>query len=141
MLTDFNAGVPGGGTGVALILRYLPIKGWMTSIMMTAYTFPSQSVGSRSRFASMSGRRGFRFEKNTIDYTDRVYGSLTVAGRKVAELTLEGLDGISSLVVLLRTLAPEVRGLARLTVRNMSRGWRLERPLMLYSDHTLRTIA
>lgn len=69
-----------------------------------------------------------------ISYTDRVYARLTLAGRVVAELTRDRIDSYTTLLTLLRSMAPACcRGLARLCVRNMTRGWTLERPLMLYA--------
>lgn len=69
-----------------------------------------------------------------ISYTDRVYARLTLAGRVVAELTRDRIDSYTTLLTLLRSMVPaRCRGLARLCVRNMTRGWTLERPLMLYA--------
>lgn len=69
-----------------------------------------------------------------ISYTDRVYARLTLAGRVVAELTRDRIDSYTTLLTLLRSMVPACcRGLARLCVRNMTRGWTLERPLMLYA--------
>lgn len=57
-----------------------------------------------------------------------------MAGRTVAEFTRDRVTNFSALLAMLRALVPGCRGLARLTVRNMTRGWSLERPLMLYPD-------
>ena len=62
--------------------------------------------------------------------SDRVYASLSVGGRVVAEVIREGFSDLTALLLLLRRMA-NMRGLARLTVRNMSRGWSLTEPLML----------
>lgn len=40
-------------------------------------------------------------------------------------------DSIESLVGRVRTVAGSRRGLARMSVRNVSRGWTVEKPLML----------
>ncbi|MCM1005372.1 MAG: hypothetical protein NC402_03645 [Prevotella sp.] len=69
-----------------------------------------------------------------ISYTDKVYARLTLAGRVVAEFTRDRISDFSSLLLLLRAMTPSRKGLARLTVRNMTRGWRLERPMMLYPE-------
>lgn len=57
-----------------------------------------------------------------------------MSGRTVAELTRDRVYRYSDLLAMLRAMAPKCRGLARLTIRNMTRGWSQERPLMLYPD-------
>lgn len=73
-------------------------------------------------------------ETRRISYTDRIYARLTMAGRVVAELTSDGIDGYTALLTMLRSMASDRRGLARLWVRNMTCGWVMERPLMLYGS-------
>lgn len=63
---------------------------------------------------------------------DKVFARLAMKGRVVAELVLDSLYGMTDLLSELRRRAPGVRGLATLYVRNQSRGWCVERPLMLY---------
>lgn len=95
---------------------------------MNAIAF-SQDMNCVSR---RSGRRGHSVHK--IEYTDRIYACLTLAGQIVAELTRDRVTDFSALLCMLRAATPSLRGLARLRVRNMTRGWTMERPLMLYPD-------
>lgn len=69
-----------------------------------------------------------------ICFSDQVYASLTLGGRVIAEITRDGISNFSALLAMLRARVPSCQGLARLCVRNMTRGWRLERPLMLYAE-------
>lgn len=63
--------------------------------------------------------------------TDRIYATLTIAGRIVVRLDEAGYASLAYLYNRLRDLAGEVAGLARLSVRNMSRGWTMQRPMLL----------
>lgn len=108
-------------------------------IMNTAFTTytaapavqPRQALRQRPATAL---RQRLSRDVRHISYTDRVYARLTLAGRVVAELTRDRIDSYTTLLTLLRSMAPACcRGLARLCVRNMTRGWTLERPLMLYA--------
>lgn len=69
-----------------------------------------------------------------IIFTDCLYARLTRHGHTVAEITRDQFASLSSVVDALRAKVPHASGLCSLTVRNMTRGWRLERPLMLYPE-------
>lgn len=75
-----------------------------------------------------------RSASREIEYDDRVHVSLTMAGRVMAEFTRSRFCNFSALLAWVRAAVPSLRGLARLRVRNMTRGWSLERPMMLYPD-------
>ena len=81
------------------------------------------------RYNAQAGR-----DSRNISYTDRLYARLTVRGQVVVEITRDRFASLSSLLDTLRMKVPHASGLARLTIRNMTRGWTLERPLMLYSE-------
>ena len=86
-----------------------------------------------ARYASArSARRTVAAINHEIAYTDRIYARLTLAGRVIVEFTKDRISDLSALLLLLRAMTPTRRGLAKLTIRNMTRGWRMERPLMLY---------
>lgn len=68
-----------------------------------------------------------------IDYTDRLHARLTLRGQTVAEITRDRFPSLSSIIATLRAMVPDASGLARLAIRNMSRGWTIDRPLMLYA--------
>lgn len=107
--------------------------------MNTAFTSQTYAPAARSFQAlrqrpDTALRQRLSRDVRHISYTDRVYARLTLAGRVVAELTRDRIDSYTTLLTLLRSMVPACcRGLARLCVRNMTRGWTLERPLMLYA--------
>jgi hypothetical protein len=53
-------------------------------------------------------------------------------GRTVVELTVNSVNDLSELWGELRRHCRGIRGLAKLYLRNASRGWSMERPMMLY---------
>ncbi len=67
-------------------------------------------------------------------YGDRVYARLCLNGEKIAEFMTDRVAGMAELLGELRTRTRSLRGLCRLYVRNYSRGWSSERPLMLYAS-------
>lgn len=68
-----------------------------------------------------------------MKYGDKVYARLVLGGRAVAEFTTACVNDLTELFMELRRLTRGCRGLGHLFIRNMSRGWRIERPLMLYA--------
>lgn len=73
-------------------------------------------------------------QERIISHTDRMHARLSLRNEIVTEFTRENFSSLSSLLAAVRAKVPHLSGLARLNVRNMSRGWTLERPLMLYSE-------
>lgn len=71
--------------------------------------------------------------KFTMAYGDRIYARLSLNGKKIAEFMTDQVDGMTKLLGELRPYTRSLRGLCRLYVRNYSRGWSSERPLMLYA--------
>ena len=94
------------------------------------YTY--SSVGTHRDTASLQAAIARR--EKTLTPADRIYATLTLHGRKLLEVTLTGVRNFSALLTMLRARVPRERGLCRLTVRNMTRGWRTERPLRLYPE-------
>lgn len=66
-----------------------------------------------------------------INIEDRIYAKLVLNGETIVEFVRDRINGLSGLVKLLRSLSYSYRGLAKMTIRNISRGWRVERPLLL----------
>lgn len=91
--------------------------------------------------ALRSGRRGFASESRAIRYGDRVYVSVSIRGRIVVEFETSTVGDYSELMRELRSRTRGVSGLTQLRVRNMSRGWSLERPFKLYSELMPRAAA
>lgn len=65
---------------------------------------------------------------------DRIYAMLSVNGRKIAEFTLDRVADMTQLIGEMRNYARRYSGLVQVYVRNMTRGWSFNRPLMLYND-------
>lgn len=65
-------------------------------------------------------------------YGDKVYARLVLNGIKVVEFVLERVTDMTELIGELRYRTQQYSGLARLYVRNLTRGWSEERPFMLY---------
>jgi len=57
---------------------------------------------------------------------------VVLQGRTIVEFMINKISDLSELFGELRKLTRGVKGLASLYVRNFSRGWSMERPLMLY---------
>lgn len=101
---------------------------------MTVSGYTTQSSSYRSYQSNRTLRSGSMRRNQPISYTDRIYARLTMAGHVLVEFTRDKISGYSALLSQMRALTPQSRGLARLTVRNMTRGWSEQRPLMLYGD-------
>lgn len=68
-----------------------------------------------------------------VAFGDRIYARLMSGGRTLMEFSTQSINDLSELWGLLRRQTSGLRGLVRLYIRNMSRGWSVDRPLMLYS--------
>lgn len=73
-----------------------------------------------------------------IQYGDQLFARLSVNGHSIAEISTNRIGTLSALIAELRHLSHKFRGLAKIYVRNISRGWSTERPLMLYADRFSR---
>ena len=62
---------------------------------------------------------------------DRVFARLVMGGRTIVEFMMNRIGSIDDLFVELRQMTRGLRGLAKLIIRNQSRGWGMERKLML----------
>lgn len=66
-------------------------------------------------------------------YGDRIFVRLTSGVRTLLELTVTDVSGLTDLLAELRRHMRGQRGLVKMFIRNLSRGWSMERPLMLYA--------
>lgn len=69
-----------------------------------------------------------------ISLGDRIFARLVLRGKTLVEFMINSVGDFTELLVVLRRHCRGTRGLARLYLRNMSRGWSLERPMMLYDE-------
>lgn len=68
-----------------------------------------------------------------ITFGDRIYVRLSSNGSKITEFVVDCVSDMTELIVRVRSFSTKFNGLANLLIRNMTRGWIIERPLMLYS--------
>lgn len=73
-----------------------------------------------------------------IKFGDRIYVRLEMGRTVAAEFEIREVNDFTELLGELRHYTRGMHGLARLYVRNMTRGWSQERPLMLYADADAR---
>lgn len=83
---------------------------------------------SRERFNTPFGSR------NPIKYGDRLFARIVMRGRTVVEFVLNQVSDMTELLGELRKKVKGLRGLAKVYIRNYSRGWSMEQPLMLYAS-------
>lgn len=68
-----------------------------------------------------------------ITFGDRIYVRLSSNGSKITEFVVDCVSDMTELIGRIRSFSTKFNGLANLLIRNMTRGWIIERPLMLYS--------
>jgi len=68
-----------------------------------------------------------------ITYGDRIYVAINIMGRRVSEFATSMVADFTELIGEVRHYTHGMRGLVTLSIRNASRGWTVDRPLMLYS--------
>ena len=73
-----------------------------------------------------------------LTYGDKIYTRLILNGRNVVEFIIENISTMSELLGELRLKTREFKGLAKLYIRNMTQGWSIERPFMIYPYNMTR---
>ena len=81
---------------------------------------------STRRYENVFGSR------NPIRYGDKIFARIVMRGRTIVEFVLNQVCDMTELLGELRKKVKGVQGLAKIYLRNYSRGWSLEKPLMLY---------
>ncbi len=76
-----------------------------------------------------------------ISIGDRMFARLVLKGQTIMEFVVTSVRDLSELFCLVHRKSRGLRGLAKLYLRNMSRGWSEERPLMLYSEPDIDVIS
>ncbi len=85
------------------------------------------TIHSRNAVRPMPGRAlGHRISLN-----DRIYVKLVLNGVTLIETVRDNIADYTCLLSLLREAGRCYKGLARMIVRNISRGWAVQRPLLL----------
>lgn len=72
-----------------------------------------------------------RIEKGKIELGDDVYATLTVAGETVVELKDAEATGVDDVMRKLRRLARHCSGVAKVYIRNRTRGWAMQIPMLI----------
>ena len=85
---------------------------------------------SKQRFTNAFGSR------RPIRYGDRLFARLVRHGRTILEFVINEVSDFTEFMGELRKKAKGLKGLVKLQVRNYSRGWSLEQPLMLYTSQS-----
>ena len=69
-----------------------------------------------------------------IVYGDKIFARITRNGATIHNLVTEKVSSITDLIMEVRRLLKDIRGLVILHIRNYNAGWGEERPLMLYGS-------
>lgn len=70
-----------------------------------------------------------------IIYGDRIFARvINPHGKSICELTLEQVSDLTEVFGEVRQALRSFRGLVRLIVRNYTRGWSKDQPMMFYGD-------
>lgn len=106
---------------------------------MTANVYSSNNSGMHGirRSFNPNRRESSHAVKSNMPilYGDRLFARLVMHGRTVVEFMVNSVNDLTELWGELRRQCRGMRGLAKLYLRNASRGWSMERPLMLYPEN------
>lgn len=78
---------------------------------------------------------------NKIEYGDKIFARLTMGQRTIVEFMINRVADMTELLAELRRSTAGIRGLATLHIRNQSKGWSAERPLMLYANPSQSSVS
>ncbi len=65
-------------------------------------------------------------EKTSIKVTDIVFATIEVGGRVLASFCKSNFESVAEVVKAMRNAAGQFMGLAQLTIRNKTQGWKLQ---------------
>lgn len=71
-----------------------------------------------------------------LSYGDKIYARLILNEKNVIEFVIDNIASMTELIGELRMMTRSLKGLAKLYVRNMTQGWCIERPFMIYPQRT-----
>lgn len=90
---------------------------------------PSRTIRSQRRGVSAWNPTT---DRNKIEFGDHIFARITKNGQLLYECTLDSVADMTQLLGEIRHNTPGMKGLTKLYIRNHSKGWSQERPLMLY---------
>lgn len=73
-----------------------------------------------------------KYPSQYIRRGDKIYVRIIQDYKNVCEFSVENVDSYTSLIGEIRYVARNLKGLAKVFIRNHSRGWSEERPIMFY---------
>lgn len=79
-----------------------------------------------------------RIENGKIEKGDELYATLTVAGNTMVELRKVEASSIEEIMAKLRKLASHYTGLAKVQIRNRTRGWAMQKSM--FASTSLREL-
>lgn len=94
---------------------------------------------SNIRIVNSFEKSGRRFNipgvgDRSIAFGDKMFARLVLKGKTIMEFIVTTVRDLSELFCLVHRKCHGLHGLAKLYLRNMSQGWSVERPLMLYAE-------
>ncbi|MDE5869927.1 MAG: hypothetical protein K2H18_06815 [Muribaculaceae bacterium] len=78
--------------------------------------------------------------RTPICYGDRLFARIVIGGRTVKEFILNQVCDMTELLGELRIKMKGLCGLAQIYIRNYTRGWSMDKPLMLYASSVSRRV-
>lgn len=69
-------------------------------------------------------------DRHLMEYGDRIHARVVIAGREEGNYIIDRVSDMSELIGELRERSQWLRGLAKLYIRNITRGWSVMRPMM-----------
>lgn len=69
-----------------------------------------------------------------ISMGDKIFVRIVAGGRTIMEFMTRAVASMTELTGEARRNLRKYHGLCRLQIRNMSQGWSMEKPLMIYAD-------
>lgn len=71
--------------------------------------------------------------RHDIAYGDRMFIRVSMRGSAILETYMDRINGYSELIGAVREQMHGASGLAKVWIRNHTRGWSIEKPLMFYA--------
>lgn len=79
--------------------------------------------------------------RTPICYGDRLFARIVMSGRTVKEFVLNQVSDMTELLGELRIKMKGLCGLVQVYIRNYTRGWSMDKPLMLYTNPVSRRVS
>ncbi len=105
-------------------------------IKMDKLEIKIDKLGKERKMEKMSQGQN-RMRNRIIRKGDRIFARLTMGARTVIEFMIDQVESMTDLLIEVHRATAGVRGLCKLYVRNQSRGWAQERPVMLYGTRSM----